>query len=165
MIYIIWAIINLLTILYFIGLIVGFFFIGKRIFYPRLRYFSIAIMILGIIQIISHKTIDDNKNNIVFQNYSGNLVSLKSNIVKLEKNKSFDINMYVQYSNSNDSITIHKTISYLTGFENGFVWEFKSINIKKEIDNIVYNVEGIINWKFFGINMHIEPKTFKGILE
>lgn len=165
MIYIIWAIINLLIILYFACLIVGFFFIGRKIFPPGIRNLSILIMILGIVQIISHETTDDNKNNIVFEDNSGKLDYLKSNRIILEQNKSFDISIYVEYSNNNDSITIYKTISNLTGLTNGFVWEFKSINLKKEIDNIVYNIQGIINWNLFGINVYTEQKRFHGILK
>ena len=80
---------------------------------------------------------------------------------------TFDINMLVIYSiDKNEFIPIESN-SFLTGFVNGFEWEFTKIetNNYKQNEKSKFIVNGILNWNLFGIKVFSQEKTFQGLID
>ena len=140
---------------------------GKQIFKPQFKMFSIFIMILGIVQIISASNFKKNSNKItITENYLNKNNSEIKEII-LQNNFTFDINMLVKYSVDQTEYIPIESSSSLTGFVSGYVWEFKSIqtdNYKKG-QKAKYIAIGILKWNLFGINMYTELKSFSGTIE
>jgi F0F1-type ATP synthase gamma subunit len=140
---------------------------GKQIFKPQFKMFSIFIMILGIVQIISASNFKKNSNKItITENYLNKNNSEIKEII-LQNNFTFDINMLVKYSVDQTEYIPIESSSSLTGFVSGYVWEFKSIqtdNYKKG-QKAKYIANGILKWNLFGINIYTELKSFSGTIE
>ena len=167
MIHLIWSIINGVIVLYFIYLIIGFIFKGKRIFNPKFKVVSIFIMVIGIFQIISASDSEKNSNRISITKDYNKKNNSKLKQVVLENNWTFDINMLVKYSiEQNEYIPIESN-SFLTGLVSGYNWEFKSINTTNLNQNgkAEFIANGILNWNLFGITVYSESKTFNGTIE
>lgn len=166
MIYLFWSILNLTILFYFLYLLVGFIAKGKRIFKPQFRMFSIFIMIIGIIQIISASNLEKYSNQItITDNYNSKNNSEIKEII-LQDNLTLDINMLVKYSvNGTEYIPIESSSS-LTGFVSGYAWKFKYIQAKshKKGQKTTYTAEGILYWNLFGITVYNELKQFSGTI-
>lgn len=167
MIYLIWSIINGIIVLYFIFLIIGFIVKGKKIFKPQFKFFSIAVMVIGIVQIISASNAEKIINRITITEDYNNKNNSEIKKVTLEDNLTFDINILVKYSvDQNEFIPIESN-SFLSGLVNGFVWQFESIqtNNFKPNEKTEFIAEGILKWNLFGICVFNESKIFSGTIE
>jgi hypothetical protein len=167
MIHLIWSIINVIIVLYFFYLIIGFIAKGKKIFKPQFKVISIFIMVIGIVQIISASDSDKNSNRIsITEDYSRKNNSEIKQVV-LEDNWTFDINMLVKYSIEQDQYIPIESNSFLTGLVSGYNWEFYSINTNNLNPNgeAEFIANGILKWNLFGITVYSESKTFNGTIE
>ena len=164
MIHIIWSILNLGIILYFFYIIIEFLRKGKQIFNSKLKFITIGVMILGILQIVSLSQHEESNNKIVLvENYNINNISKIKKIV-LEKDLFHNYNLYIKYTvNQNEIIPIESSCT-LTGFISGFNWELKSIKASKIENNkkADYVVKGVLEWNLFGFNVYNQHKTFTG---
>ena len=167
MIHLAWSIINIIVVLCFLYLMIGFVAKGKQIFKPQYKVFSIFIMFIGIVQIISASASYKNSNQIAIKETYEQKNNSKIKQVKLEDNWTFDINMLVKYSIEQDQYIPIESNSYLTGIVSGYVWEFKSINTHNLNPNrkAEFTASGILKWNLFGITVYRESKSFKGLLE
>ncbi len=140
---------------------------GKKIFNPKFKILSIFIMIIGIFQIINAATSEKNSNQIKITNDYDKTDNSKAEKIILEDNLTLDINMLVIYSiHQNEFIPIESN-SFLTGFVNGYEWEFTSIktNNYKQNEKSEFIANGILNWNLFGIKVYSQEKTFSGLIE
>ena len=103
MIHLIWSGINLIILLYFFYLIIGFIARGKKIFNPKIKIFSITLMIIGVFQIISASESDEDTNRIVFIENRDIHCDYKTKQVRLENNLTLDIDMLVTYCTNEDN--------------------------------------------------------------
>jgi len=167
MIYLIWTLINAFLILYFFYLIIGFVFKGKQFLKTKFKSVSIAIMIIGIVQIISATNLEERTNRISISNNYDKHNDTRTKKIVLAENLVFDINIFVQYSVDGNKLIPIESNSYLTGLISGYAWEFKSIqtNTKKIDQNENYIVDGVLKWNLFGINVYSQTKTFSGIIK
>ncbi|MEL7219775.1 MAG: hypothetical protein AAGJ93_00570 [Bacteroidota bacterium] len=166
MIHLIWSTINGIVILYFLYLLIGFIVKGKSIFKKPFKAFTVFMMVIGIIQIISISTAPKDVNRITIRdNYNENNSSKIKEVV-LEDNLTFIINMTIKYSIDQNEYTPIESWSGLSGLVMGYVWDFKSINTDAFFANEKANftAKGTLKWKLFGITVYTEPKTFKGMI-
>src|SRR5574343_81731 len=103
MIHLLWTLLNASLIIFFFYLIVGFIIKGKKIFNPQIKVFSILIMTLGIIQIISATKTSKKINRITITTDYKKTNSSKIKKIVLEDNLVFDINLRVKYSIENNN--------------------------------------------------------------
>ncbi|OQD44126.1 hypothetical protein BUL40_00810 [Croceivirga radicis] len=167
MIHLLWSIINLITVLYFLYLIVGFIRKGKRIFSPKFKVVSIFVMVIGVVQVISAVSLEGKTNRITISNNYNKKNFSKVEKVTLEKNLTFDINMHVKYSIEQTELIAIESNSFLTGFVSGYEWEFTSIETEnyKPSENAKFSANGVLKWNLFGITVYNESKTFNGIFK
>jgi len=167
MIHLIWSGINLIIILYFFYLIIGFITRGTKIFNPQIKTFSIVLMVIGIFQIISARESEEDTNRIVFIEKHDIHCDYKTQQVRLENNLTLDIEMLATYCTNGDKFKVIETYSNIYGFVTGFEWKYKSSSINENSVNgkIEYNISGILKWNIFGINIYSQQKTFKGTFE
>jgi len=167
MIHLIWSIINLIIVLYFFYLIIGFIGKGKQMFNSQFKVVSIFVMLIGIVQIISAANSEEKTNRITISNNYNKKNNSKVEKVKLEDNLTFDINMLVKYSIEQNELIPIESNSFLTGFVSGYDWEFKSIetNNYKPNEKSEFTANGILKWNLFGITVYSESKEFNGIIE
>lgn len=167
MLHLIWSITNGIIILYFLFLVIGFIVKGKKIFKSQSKFVSIAIMVIGIVQIISAANSEKSTNRITITEDYNNKNNSEIKKVTLEDNLTFDINMLVKYSvDQNDFIPIESN-SCLTGLISGFVWQFESIqtNNYRPNEKTEFIAEGILKWNLFGISVFNESKIFSGTID
>ena len=166
MIHLIWTIANGLMLLYFIYLLFGFIFIGKKIFKPKFKSISIVFLLIGVVQILSasDRKYNTNNNLIEISNDFDKHKNVKSKRIILEKNIVFDINLNVRYSKNELKYIPIESYSLMTGLISGYVWEFKSIETESIMPNNIgkYKANGILKWNFFGITVYSQLKTFEG---
>ncbi|MBU2929619.1 hypothetical protein [Winogradskyella psychrotolerans] len=162
MIHLIWSIINLIMVLYFLYLIVGFIKKGKRIFNPKFKVISIFVMVIGIVQVISAANSKEKTNRITISNNYNKKNFSKVEKVTLEDNLTFDINMHIIYSIEQTELIPIESNSFLTGFVSGYEWEFTSIETTKS-KQAEFIANGVLKWNLFGITVYNESKTFSGI--
>ncbi|PCH69152.1 MAG: hypothetical protein COC06_08065 [Bacteroidales bacterium] len=167
MIYLIWSGINMVILLYFFYLIIGFISKGKKIFKPQFKIASIALMVIGIVQIISATELDDNTNRISFVDNHEKMQGTGISQMILENNLTFDIQMSVTYRVGENEFIPIESYSNLNRFVIGFEWDCKSaaINEKNLNGEIKYDISGVLKWNLFGINIYSQPKAFEGIIE
>lgn len=164
MTYLIWTIINLMIVLFFFYLIIGFLMKGKKIFHPQFKGLSIFIVILGIVQILFATRSEKNANRItVAKDFDGKNYSEIKQVV-LEENWTFDVIMLVGYSTEKKQYNLFERNSFLTGFVRGFRWEAKSIATESLNGKTAFTVNGVLEWHLFGISVYSESKTFNGII-
>ncbi len=167
MIELFWSLLNITILFFFLYLIVGFLFKGKKIFDSRFKKLSTAIFILGVIQIVSANDSSKFDNTINIDNKHNQKNSTYTSKLILEDNLTMNINLSIIYSNENEVLTPIKATSYLTGLVNGYDWKLKSTNTssktKDEIRN--YNASGILEWKIFGIKIYSQEKSFTGRIQ
>ncbi|MBD0823916.1 hypothetical protein ICJ85_07765 [Aestuariibaculum marinum] len=164
MIHLIWSIINLIIVVYFFYLLIGFILKGKRIFKPQFKGISIFIMIIGIVQIISASNSKKSTNHIAISKNYNKKDETKTKQIILEDNLTLDINLHVQYSIQQNNYIPIESYSSLTGLVMGYDWEFKSIDINNYNSNeqTEFVVNGILKWNLFGITVYNTSKTFNG---
>lgn len=167
MIHLLWTLLNASLIIFFFYLIFGFTIKGKKIFNPKIKVFSILIMTLGIIQIISAAKTSKNSNRITITTDYKKTNSSKIKKIVLEDNLVFDINLNIKYSIENKEYIPIESYSFLTGLVSGYEWEFKAIEtqIHKTNEKATFTAEGVLKWNLFGINVYSEYKTFSGIIK
>ena len=167
MIHLLWTLLNASLIIFFFYLIFGFIIKGKKIFNPRIKLFSILIVTLGIIQIISAAKTSKNSNRITITTDYKKTNSSKIKKIVLEDNLVFDINLNIKYSIENKEYIPIESYSFLTGLVSGYEWEFKAIEtqIHKTNEKATFTAEGVLKWNLFGINVYSEYKTFSGKIE
>ncbi len=167
MIHLIWSIINVIILLYFFYLIIGFIIKGKGIFKPQFKIVSIFIMVIGIVQVISASNSEKKSNRISITDVYNKKNSSKLKQVVLEDNLTFDINMLVKYSIDKNYYIPIESSSFLTGLVSGYVWEFNSIDTNNLNSNgkAEFIANGILKWNLFGITVYNESKTFIGTVE
>ena len=167
MIHLLWTLLNASLIIFFFYLIVGFIIKGKKIFNPQIKVFSILIMTLGIIQIISATKTSKKINRITITTDYKKTNSSKIKKIVLEDNLVFDINLRVKYSIENNDYIHIESYSFLTGLISGYNWEFKSFEtqVYKTNEKATFTADGVLKWNLFGINIYSEYKTFSGIIE
>lgn len=167
MIHLLWTLLNASLIIFFFYLIFGFIIKGKKIFNPKIKVFSILIMTLGIIQIISTAKTSKNSNRITITTDYKKTNSSKIKKIVLEDNLVFDINLNIKYSIENKEYIPIESNSFLTGLVSGYEWEFKSIEtqIYKTNEKGTFTADGVLKWNLFGINVYSENKTFSGIIK
>ncbi|WP_075341144.1 hypothetical protein [Tenacibaculum agarivorans] len=152
MIYFMWSLINLITLIYLL------FFINKRVLKHKTKSFSATIIIIGIILLGSNSSSNKINNHIKITDTYNRNNKLIIKYIKLEDNLIFDINSSIQYSvdgNKHIPIDCH---SYITGFSSGFVWELKSIYNLNQTGNLT--ATGVLKWNLLGINIYSELKNF-----
>lgn len=166
MLYLIWSTINTIIVLYFLYLIIGFMRKGKKIFNPKFKILSIFIMIIGIVQIINAATAEKNLNQIKITNDYDKTENSKVEKIILEDNLTLDINLLVIASIDQNEVIPIECQSFLTGFVNGYEWEFTSIktNYYKQNERSEFIANGILNWHLFGITVYSQEKTFQGLM-
>lgn len=167
MIHLIWSILNLIIYLYFIYLIVGFITKEKQFYKPQFKVIAIFILVIGIVQIISASNKVKSTNLITINSDYNKKNNSKIEKLKLEDNWTFDINMLVKYSISQNEYIPIESNTFLTGFVSGYVWEFKSIktNSYNPNEKTKFVATGILKWNLFGITVYNESKTFSGIIK
>lgn len=167
MISLLWSIINVVLVLYFLYLLVGFIVIGNRIFSSRFKNVSFLIMIVGIVNVVTASNSEKNTNRITITDEYNKMNDSEIKKVTLEDNLTFDINMLVKYSVERNEFIPVESNSFLTGFISGYVWEFKSIQTTnyKPNEETQFTAHGILKWNLFGINIYSQSKTFNGIIE
>lgn len=167
MIHLLWTLLNASLIIFFFYLIVGFIIKGKKIFNPQIKVFSILIMTLGIIQIISATKTSKKINRITITTDYKKTNSSKIKKIVLEDNLVFDINLRVKYSIENNDYIPIESYSFLTGLISGYNWEFKffETQVYKTNEKATFTADGVLKWNLFGINIYSEYKTFSGIIE
>jgi hypothetical protein len=167
MIHLIWSGINLIVLLYFFYLIIGFIIKGKKIFKPQFKIASIALMVIGIVQIVSATKSEEKINRISFVENREKMNATEITDVVLESNLTFDIHMSVTYRVDKKEIIPIESYSNLNGIVIGFEWEYKyaTINDKNLNGEIEYDISGVLKWNLFGINIYSQPKKFKGLIE
>lgn len=164
MIELFWSILNISILLLFLYLFVGFLFKGKKIFEGRFKNLSIAILILGVIQIVSANDSDKFDNTINIDNDYNQKNSTQTSKLILEDNLAMNNNLSITYSSENEVLIPIKATSYLTGFVSGYEWKIKSINTSSKTKNEKkhYTASGILEWKIFGIKIYSQEKSFTG---
>ncbi len=167
MTHLIWNILNLTIVVFFIYITIGFIFKGKRIFNPKIKAFSIFIMIIGIVQIVSAKNLNEKNNRITISENYINQNNLKAKRIILEDNWTFDIEMLVMYLKDQDKIIPVESKSYLNGLMSGFDWEFYSIATEylDTTKQTKFEARGILKWKLFGVNFYSQSKRFSGVIK
>lgn len=75
--------------------------------------------------------------------------------------------MLVKYSIEQNEFIPIESNSFLTGFVNGYEWEFTSIetNNYKPSKKAEFTANGFLKWNLFGITIYKESKTFSGIIK
>ncbi|EDP71697.1 hypothetical protein FBALC1_04397 [Flavobacteriales bacterium ALC-1] len=166
MIHLIWSTLNTIAAIYFLYLIIGFLIKGKRIFKPQTKKFSIFVMVLGIVQIISASKSDKSTNRITINEGYDKINNSKIETLLLEDNLTLDINMHITYIDNENQLIPKESVSFLTGFVSGYAWELESIETKsrKPNEKAKFTATGILKWKLFGINVYNQKKTFNGII-
>lgn len=160
MIKIIWSILNISILIYFLYLLVGFISKGKKIFSGNFKVVSILVLIIGIAQIFLASSIPENINTIKFEDKNA-IQNSKIKSIIIEDNISLNINLLLEYSIDNNEIIPIESSSYITGFVNGFDWEFISIHIDKSkiLEKSKFKVKGILKWNLFGITLFNQKKS------
>lgn len=165
MIHLIWSGLNLIILLYFFYLIIGFIIKGKKIFKPQFKIASIALMVIGIVQIVSATESEENTNRISFVENHDKMNGNKIAQVLLENNLTFDIHMSVTCRVDKKDFIPIESYSNLNGLVSGFDWEYKSVVINRNNRNeIEYHLNGVLQWNLFGISIYRQAKTFDGIM-
>ncbi|WP_188598643.1 hypothetical protein [Polaribacter pacificus] len=166
MIHLVWSLINLLILLYFIYLLVGFLRKGKAIFKPQFKVVSVFILVVGIIQVISATSLKSTTNKILITDAYNNVNYSKVEELLLEENLTFDIHMSLNYSIDQNMDVPISSQSELTGFVSGYEWEFKSIATETHNpdENAAFVATGILKWNLLGVTVFRELKTFKGFI-
>ncbi|MGC1473809.1 MAG: hypothetical protein WA775_14540 [Psychroserpens sp.] len=164
--HLIWSILNLTILFCFFYLIIGFIIKGKRVFKPTFKVFSICILVIGIIQILSASNSEKNTNIIKITEDYDNKNNTEFKKVILEDNLTLDIEMLVKYSINNIEYVPIESHSSLTGFVSGYVWEFESIYTESYIkgQKATYTANGVLKWNLFGFTIYNESKTISGIM-
>ncbi|MFD2516441.1 hypothetical protein [Salinimicrobium flavum] len=165
MIYLLWSLLNVLVILYFVFLLIGFIAIGRKIFGRKLRLVSVSIMVLGLVNIIAAAGPEENNpETFVTDVYGQNETEYKR--ILLEDNLSLDIDLTVTYLIENGELIPVQKRSILTGFLPGFEWDLISVSTSeiKEDGQVDYAAEGVLKWNLFGINIYSQAKWFRGRL-
>lgn len=166
MIYLIWSIINITIGLYFLYLLIGVIAKGKVFFNTKYKFLSITIFAIGLVQLLSGSNSEENNKTNFLLNDQIPHVKYEANMLKLEENLIFDINIFVKYYTDQNKIVMDKTNSFLTGFVSGFDWEHTSTELKlNQNNNPDYVVNGILNWKLLGFNVYSQNKTFSGTIK
>lgn len=166
MIHLLWSLLNLLVVLFFLYLLIGFIIKGKKIFNPGFKAVSIFILVIGIIQITTASTTMDKTNTIYISENPDQHISQVKNIT-LEDNLIFDINLDLFYSETETGYIPVSSSSYLTGIVSGYEWEFISIQTGtyKPDEKNEFAAMGILKWNLFGINVYTQYKPFSGVIE
>ena len=74
--------------------------------------------------------------------------------------------MHLTYSKVKNEFIPIESYSSLTGLVSGYVWEFKSITTENiEPNSFKYQVNGVLKWNFFGINIYTQSKSFEDIID
>lgn len=166
MLHLIWSLLNVIVLLYFAYLLVGFIAVGRQIFNPKLKVVSAIILVIGVVQIASASSKEEsNQQIIITQDYDPQNDSTIKEVL-LEDNLTFDINMFVEYSLEENEYVPVESKSYLTGIVYGYEWEFKSIQThnyeaKKKAD---FTADGVLKWNLLGITVYSQLKSFKGTI-
>jgi len=166
MIELFWSILNITILLFFLYLFIGFLFKGKKIFEGRFKNLSIAILILGVINMVSANDSDKFDNTINIDNkYNQENYEQASKLI-LEDNLTMNINLSIMYSKENKILIPIKATSNLSGFVSGFEWQIKSVHTtsKTNKEKKDFTAYGILEWKLFGIKIYSQEKSFKGII-
>lgn len=169
MLHIIWTIINAVLILYFLHLIIGFVVIGKRIFQNRLKKFSIFILVLGGLQILTSYVDKEEKDNnyIVINEAAFNPKKSIIKTIKLEESFLKDFMLSVKYSYKNNTFVPINGSTRMAGFNSGYKWKLTGMNISNYTNDKkgTYHVYGILEWHLLGLKIYSQLKRFKGVIE
>lgn len=161
MIHLIWSILNLLLLVYFLYLIIGFIAKGKKVFKTRFKIISIAIMSIGVVQLISASITEKNTNKITIVKDYKSKHNTKLEQVVLKDNLTFNIEMTVEYVLDQEKYIPIESSTYLTGLISGYTWEFESFITENDESNVKpeYIVHGTLKWNILGIPVYSESKT------
>lgn len=168
MVYLIWSILNLTLWLYFLYLLAGLVFRGRRIFQGRLRSFSILLVIIGVVQILAANDKDQaSHNSVTFTEKYNPPNSSESHRINLDDYTSFSIDLWIKYSVEQDTLVPIECSSYLTGFVAGFDWELYGAVVDefRKGDKGRYQISGTLIWSLFGIEVYRQDKDFSGMLD
>lgn len=167
MLYFIWSIINILILLFFWYLIIGFIAKGKHIFKPHFKVISVFIMVIGVIQIVAASNSEKKTNRIITTENFDKQHTTGIKKVVLEDNVTLDIKMLVEYSVEQNEFVVIESNSFLTGMVNGYEWEFISMrtNSCEPNKNVTFTADGVLKWNLFGIEIYSQAKTFRGVIK
>ena len=164
MVQLFWSILNIIFLLFFAYLFVGIIFQERKIFKGKFRSLSIAILILGVLHIVTANNSEESNHTInIYNDYNKENSTLIRTII-LEDNLTMNIDLSILYSNNNETLIPVKATSTLSGLVSGYDWKIKSINIsnKTKGEKKSFVVYGVLDWKLFGIKFYSQPKSFKG---
>lgn len=166
MIYILWAVLNAVLLLYFFYLLIGFIVKGRDVFKGKLRPVAITVMALGVFHLVSATVPEEDKSEIILKKDYNLQTGTEGKNLILEENAAFDIGLSVSYSVEGEEWIPIKSRSYITGWVLGFDWEFYSFITNKIPDNGLsdFVVEGGLEWHLFGFHLYTQSKQFTGQL-
>jgi hypothetical protein len=165
--YLIWTLINTAFAIFFFGLVLSLFTKGKKLFNNKYGNAIIVVFVLGVIGMLGAKERDFD-NTYSFHAAKDikkhNVLSLDA---ELEETIPFTLHLTVLFKkNDNGELIASYSHTNMSGFTSGHDWENKYIDIdKQENGTYTYQMEGLMHWYLFGIEIYTQSKSFSGTLE
>lgn len=164
MIQIIWGLLHIVALVFLVVLC----FHWTKTVREKLGVVAAVVFVFVLVSFVSKPSDQDVPHKIYFQNpkipFIGN-THQKS--VRLEDNMATNIDLFIGYGTDGKSTTLLQASSNQSGFVSGTTWKTRAINVSKlgEKEVYFYTVSGILEWKFIGITIFSEEKSFEGKTE
>lgn len=164
MIQLIWAVLNLVILIYFIIIC----FKSTRVIREKLGVLAAFVFILGLLSLIGtpnneHETqkIFDLQNKAEADPFKGNTRLIES---KLEDNLTTEIQLTIKVEENKNERKPLTAFTNRSGFVMGTSWKTEMITVNhSETENkYFYEVFGTLEWKLMGLKMYSQRKKFKG---
>lgn len=165
-VYILWALLN-------IGLFVYFLFIclqGLKLIREEIGLFAAIIFVLGI---LSFRSYNDNKNPQPNQHKKWQFATKDSLALNEIKHLNVDLEntvmssylLNIHYGKDKNQMKIPiSAYSSTSGFIVGTIWKPEVVDVEVTANNtkFKYWVNGVVDWKLFGLKLFSQSKTYKG---
>ena len=164
MIELIWGILNIAVGIYFVVICL----LSTKIIREKLGFLASLVFVFGILSFVSKPNNEGEKSKVIDlqtqSNFEGN--TYLKNVI-LENNIAAEIIFMVKFGEIGKEKKLISAQVNRSGFVSGTNWETENITFEKsDFENkYVYNVNGTLEWKIFGLKLYSESKEFKGLIE
>ena len=167
MLYLLWSLINIVLILYFVYLFLGFIAVGRKILGKNTKWISVPVLAVGLINLVAAAGPEDKNSEVLIGNSKKDEIEMKYRSIVVEDNFSLEFSLGVDYYLKDGEVFLVKSLSNMTGLLPGFEYDYLDFSAGEVQENgmIPFSAVGLLKWKLGGISVYSETKPFKGNLQ